>query len=193
MAVLQLVEPTDDILQLAKYNSNIGGQLNRYVNLSVPADVAWAVVGLVLVDAATPESVVNVLIPAIEALAEVTSVNGNQLYGQIPDTIEPAGYEAVLHVSSFMTANIGSGDVFIERTQAHETVKPPVGKKWCVALLRLPSELDDTKIAALESALEGITGVTTAEHLIDGVTSDRQSGDAQFKLAAHIRIDSVEA
>ena len=192
MSVIELSEPTVAQQQLAHHNQNIGGLLNGSAEFNVPANIAWCVVGTVVADAATPADVPT-LKTAIEALAEVTSVNGNQLWGQIPSTILAVNHEAVLHVTSQMSANIGSGgDVFRERIKAHETVKPPLNKKWCVWILRVPAALDATKIAALETALEGITGISTAEHLIDGLTSARQSGNAALTVSAHLRIDPLQ-
>jgi len=193
MAVLELVEPSAAQLQLAVYNQNLGGALNKSVTFSVPAGIHWAVVGCVLADAATPASVASTLVPAVEALSEVTSVNGDQLFGQIPATVEQEGYECVLYVVA--TANLGigpAGDYFTQTDKAVENIKPPLGKKWVVLILRVPTALDNTKISALEAAITGIAGVTTTEHLIDGTVSSRATANATLQIAAHMRLESVE-
>lgn len=192
MAVLQTSYPSADVIQKEIYNTNLGGQLNLRAEFSVPAGISWAVVGTVLVDAATPADVTSTLIPAIEALAQVTSVNGDQVWGQIPSTIQMADHECKVHVTSRMTMQIGTTDVFSQVIENYETIKPPVNKKWCIFVLRVPSALNDSAITALESAIEGITGVTTCEHLIDGTVSSRASAGANLVINVHMRIDPIE-
>lgn len=193
MAVIQLTEPTDAQKQLDIYNQNIGGNLNRSTTFSVPAGVHWAIVACQLADAATPASVASTLVPAVEALDEVTSVNGDQLYGQVPATIAAEGYEAVLNVSSLMAVEIGSGgDTFTQQLRNHETIKPPLAKKWVVLTLRVPEALDDTKIAALEAAIDAIAGVNGCEHLIDGTVPTRAAANASLQIATHLRLEPVE-
>lgn len=193
MAVTELTEPTAEQQQLANYNQNIGGALNRRIQYSVPADVAWCVVGCVFADVVTPADVTTTLVPAIEALTEVTSVNGDQFFGQVPSSITASGHEAVLHVSSAMSSTIGSGgDTFPQMIKNSETQKPPLDKKFGVFVLRVPAAMDATKITALETAMVGITGINAAEHLIDGVTSSRQSGDATLQIWSHLRINPEE-
>ena len=105
---------------------------------------------------------------------------------------QSASHEAVLHVTGRLSAEIGTaGDHFTQTDQAHESIKPPVAKKWVVIVIRVPSALDNTKIAALEAAIEGITGVTTCEHLIDGTVSSRVVSAATLDLAVHLRIEPV--
>jgi len=192
MSVIQLAEPSADVLQLNIYNANIGGGLNKRATYSVPPSIHWCVVGTVFNDAVT-ESDIPTLLAAIEALVEVTSVNGDQFWGQMPSAVEASDHELVLHVTSGMSSTIGTGgDTFAQVVQNHETIKPPANKKWGLWVVRVPAALDDTKIAALESAMTGITGIALTEHLIDGSTSSRQVGNATLVVAAHVRIDPVE-
>jgi len=192
MAIIALSEPTAAQQQKEIFNRNVGGNLNQRAEFSVPAGVHWAVVGCVVADAATPSDVTNTLVPAIEGLAQVTSVNGDQFWGQVPASIEAPDHECVLTVTSRCVAGIGpGGDYFEQATQGVEQLKPPVGKKWFVAVLRVPDAMDDAKIAALESAIQGITGITTCEHLIDGSVSDRATANATLVISAHMRIDAV--
>ena len=194
MAVIPLSEPVAAISQSAVYNQNIGGLLNRSASLSVPGGIHWAVVGCVLADAATPENVESTLVPAVTALTQVTSVHGDQLYGKLADTVEQAEHEFALHVTSSMSVPISSGaGVFTQVARNHRTIKPPVAKKWCVLILRVPAALDATKITALQNAITGINGVTTTVCLMDGTIPVRASGDATLQIAAHVRIESVEA
>jgi hypothetical protein len=192
MAVIETSEPSAAGQQLADYNQNIGGNIIKRLSFSVPADTHWCIIGTVLADAAVPADVTSTLIPAIEALPEVTSVNGDQIWGQIPSSILTVDHAAILYVSTDMQVNLGTGDTFSTRTQATESVVPPVNKKWCVIVLRVPSALDDTSIATLETAIEGITGITTCEHLVDGTVSSRASANATLAVAAHVRIEYIE-
>jgi len=193
MSVIQLVEPASDIQQKTNYNSNVGGLLNRREEFVVPAGTSWAVVGCVLVDSAVPGDVDTALIPSLEALAEVTSVNGNQLWGQIPATIEASDHEAVLHISSSMSATIGldGSKTFTRTVNNHKSIKPPLGKKWVVLAIRTPAPLDAAKITSLQNAIEGIAGVTTAVNLIDDIVSDRATASASLVISAHVRIDPL--
>jgi len=193
MAVIELAEPTAEQQQLNNYNSNVGGNLNlRTTFPSVPAGTAWAVIGCVFApDPVTPAMITGTLVPGLTALSEVTSVHGDQLLGKIPATIEAAGHEPILHVSADVLAAIGGADSFDVAERSHETQSVPLGKWWAVVIVRVPSALDATKITALEAAVETITGVTTCEHLIDGVVSSRASS-ASLTVAAHMRIDPVE-
>ena len=191
MTVYELTRPTAAQEQEAAWNQAIGGAANRQATFSVPADVAWAVVGCVLADAVTVGDMPT-LVSAIEALSEVTSVNGDQFYGQAEGTIETAGREFVLHVTARSSATIGGGIPFTESVQKHNVVKPPLGKKWSLFVMRLPSQPDASDLTALDSAITGITGVTSAHNLVDGYTSSRQVGNANLTVAAHLRLDPVE-
>jgi len=190
MAVIALIEPSEAVLQKALYNSNIGGSLNKRASFSVPPGTHWVVVGCVLADVTEPEDVPT-LISGISSLADVTSINGDQVWGQIPASVAAEDHEVVLHVSSRMSMAIGDGDSFNQRIDAHEVIKPPVGKKWCIFVLRVPNAMDAARIAALENAIEGVTGITMAEHLIDGTVSDRASSNAALTIQCHMRIDPV--
>lgn len=193
MAVIELAEPDVGQTQKDTYNSNIGGGLNRLVTVTVPGGIHWAVVGIVLADAATVPDIEATLIPAIEALAEVTSVNGDQVYGVVPATIEATNHEAVVNVTASMTGaiNDGNGGTYIETTRKHNTIKPPLGKKWVVLCCRVPAALDNAGVAALRTAIDGITGTTTVKVLLDGSTPARATGDVQVNIAAHLRIEPV--
>lgn len=192
MAVIELVEPTAAQQQLNNYNSNVGGNLNLCAEFpSVPASTVWGVYGFVFApDPVTPAMVTGTLIPGLEALAAVTSVNGDQLLGQSPATIEAADHEMVLHVSSKMLGTIGGVDSFGVTREANERQVVPLGKWWAVLILRLDAELPSAGIAALETAAELIAGVTKCEHLVDGVISSRSSA-ASLEVKAHMRIDPI--
>lgn len=193
MAVIELSEPSAAATQLNTYNSNVGGQFNlRTTFPGVPSATAWAVIGCVFTpDPVTPAMITGTLIPGLEGLAGVTSVNGDQLLGQVPATIEAVDHEPILHVSSSVVEVIGAGDSFDQVSRSHETQSVPLGKWWAVVILRLPAALDAAGITALETAVGGIAGVDVCEHLIDGVVSPRAS-DASVTAAAHLRIDPVE-
>lgn len=193
MAVIQLAEPDAGASQKDVYNSNVGGSLNRMVSVDVPGGIHWAVVGIVLADVATPADVEATLVPAVVALAEVTSVNGDQLYGVVPATIQAASHEAVLNVTASMSGlvNDGNGGTYTEVTRKHNTVKPPVGKKWVVLCCRVPASLDNAGVLALKNAIDGIAGTTTVKVLLDGSTPARATGDVRVDIAAHLRIEAV--
>ena len=191
MVVIQLVEPAAAEQQKTLYNS--GGPLNRTVSFSIPGDIHWAVVGIVLPEQATPAAVESTLIPAIVALSEVSSVNGDQLWGALPPEVQLAEHEAVLNVTARMasTINDGNGGTYNEQVQKHNTVKPPVGQQWVVLCCRVPSALDNAGVAALRAAIDGIAGTTTVKVLLDGSTPSRAVGDVQLQIAAHLRIEAV--
>lgn len=191
MAVIELTEPSAAVQQTQIYNQNIGGTLNRRVTFTVPGGIHWCVIGCVVADVATPSDVPT-LVNAITALDQVTSVNGDQFWGQVPAAIEAGGMQAVLHVTSRMSMSIGTaGDTFFQSIDAHASVTPPAGKKWCVFVLRLPAALDAAGITALEAAVTAINGITLCEHLIDGTVSSRVAEAATLVINAHLRIDSI--
>jgi len=190
MAVIETSVPSADDQQKAVYNANIGGQMNISKTYSAPASTPWCVVGTVVVDAATAASIESTLVPAIAALAEVTSVNGDQLYGPAPSGALPAAHEVVLYVSSDLSTTIGTGtNAFTRIARSTKNIKPPAGKKWCVFVLRLPATLDATKIATLQTAMEGIAGITTAVVLVHGTIDSMAASNASLTIHAHARIE----
>jgi hypothetical protein len=193
MAVIKLYEPSAAVLQNNIYNSNVGGQLNLRSEFNgVPAGTAWAVIGCVFApDPVTPAMITGTLNPGLEALAEVTSVNGDQLLGQIPATIEATDHEPNLHVTVNASSTIDGAGGFTKTNRTHDLQTVPLGKWWCVVIIRVPSELDPTKIATLETAVETISGVTTCVHLVDGIVSSRAS-NANLTVASHVRIEPIE-
>ncbi len=191
MSVLEISEPSSDQSQLATYNSNIGGGLKLKNEFLAPADVNYAIVGLVLVDGATAAGVASTLVPDIEALTEVTSVNGDQVFGQTPASV-PTDFETTVNVQVDIKSAVGTGgDTFSNSERKFEKIKPPNDKKWVVVNLRVPTDLDALAITALESALEGITGVTTAEHLVSGFINSLTVGNANIVITTHVRIDPI--
>jgi hypothetical protein len=191
MTVIETSEPSAAIQQLTIYNSNIGGDLNKKATFSVPAGTSWAIVGVVLDNTVVPGDIAS-LITSIEALTEVTSVNGDQIFGQIPSSILVTDHEAIVYVTSRMNIVIGTGgDTFPKTINNFESVKPPVNRKWCIFALRVPAPLDDTKIATLETAMEGITNIDIAEHLIDDTVSSRAAAAADLTINVHTRIEST--
>jgi len=194
MAVIQTSEPSSADLQKDTYNRGLGSLIVRQSFL-VPADTSWAVVGTVLAGAATPAGVESTLQPAIEALSEVTSVNGDKIWGQVPATIEAADHEPQLTVSSVLTYEEkgATGKTFTRQEKSNRTATLSAGMKWVVWVLRVPAPLTRTLIDALESAMEGITGITNAVHLIDGTVSDGASGAATLVITAQVRIEYVGA
>lgn len=194
MAVLQTSEPDSDVLQKETYNRGLGSLIVRQT-FSVPADTSWAVVGTVLVGAATPGDVETTLEPAIESLSEVTSSNGDKIWGQVPATIEAADHEPQLNVASVLSYEEkgATGKTFQRQEKSNRTVTLSASMKWVVWVLRVPDPLTRTLIDALESAMEGITGITNAVHLIDGTVSDGASGAASLVITAQVRIEYVGA
>ncbi len=192
MPVVATAEPTAADQQKAVYNANIGGQLNIRKTYSVSAGTPWCVVGTVVSFAATPALVESTLVPAIAALGEVTSVNGDQLYGNPPAIALPGTDELVLYVSSELSTTIGSGiNAFARMARSTKSIKPPAGKKWCVFALRLAVTLDAAKITTLQTAMEGIAGITTAIVLVHGTIDTMVSGNASLTIRAHARIEET--
>lgn len=193
MAVIETSEPTSDVAQKNMYNNGEGGIIVRQ-SFSIPDNTAWAVVGTVLAGAATPADVEATLQPAIEALSEVTSVNGNKIWGQVPDPIEVADHSANLYVESYYTATIlgATGKTFGVAAKNTRMVTVAAGAKWVVWCLRVPAALVRTSIDALEAAMEGITGISNAVHLIDSESNVEQQGNGTLRVTTHLRIEPTE-
>lgn len=192
MPVIELTEPTDSQKQLDIYNQNIGGNLNRSTTYTLPADKSFAVVACILVDDTTTATLTDTIIPAVTALAEVDSVEGDQLYGKTPSTIHDAGYECILNVSSTLTLLLGTeNDNFTQNQRNHETMKLAKNKTWAVLLLYVPLPMTGPRITALQAALETVPGITRAEHLIDGTVPNRAYGDGTLQVATHVRLEPI--
>jgi len=133
---------------------------------------------------------VPALVTGVEALGTVTAVYGDQLCGQIPAVIETADYQANLHVASVCTTSEGTGgDVFGSQIQLRRYQPIPTDNKWCMFLLRLPSALDIAAASALETALQGVAGITTAKVLLYDSTSAEQSGAGNIEFSSHVRLE----
>jgi hypothetical protein len=188
MAVDEIVEVSDANKQLDTYN-RASGMVKRK-SYSPSPGTAWAIVGCVVGDAAVPGDI-PAIVTLIEALAEVTSVVGDQVFGQMPTTILAADHEAWLLVSGALSGQRGfGGDTFAYSERRTERVKLPLDKKWAVLALVLPAELDQAGIATLEAAIEGVAGVTTCEHLIDGLVPANATG-VSLTTEIRMRIDPI--
>jgi hypothetical protein len=164
-----------------------------------PAGTNWAIVGLVMADAFDPDTDETTIVNAVEALSEVTTVGNPRIYGQTdadieinPEAPEDPTHEWVLLVNSTMSMQAGTaGDKRTRVERELERVKPPSGKQWLVLNLVVPSPLDAAGIAVLESAIQGVTGITTCEHLIDG-TVRADATQVSLQIEARIRLDEIE-
>ena len=189
MAVIQFFSPSAEQLQIVQFNSNIGAGLRLQNSFAAPGGIHFAIVGLVLVDAANPANVESTLLPAITALAEVTAVHGDTLFGQIDPTVPPSN-EFVVIVSTTINGEEGSGGSNAGYTiRKTSSVNPPLDKKFVIVNLRVPSALNGTSFGALETALAGLTGVTTARILTIGTVPTLTIGNSTIEVQSAIRIE----
>lgn len=192
MAIQELTPASAAQQQLDSYN-RAGGAVGTN-SFSLPAGAAWAVVGTVVADAVVIGDVPT-LEADIEALAQVTAASPLH-WGQAPATIQAADHETVLVVEAKQVETIdlggGKSQVVTAKMRPSEFAKPPLGKKFIVWGLRVPAALDQSGIAALKTALEGVTGITTAHHQVDGAI-DAEATAATVRVGTHVRIDPTEA
>ena len=187
MAVNEFTEPTADQDQLATWNRDIGGNIRQRSSFSaVPAGTDWAVIGCVLANTATAGDVESTLVPALEGLAEIISVNGDQVFGQVPAAV-PAGYEVVVHVEGSMS---GPMIGFNASHRMTNQVKPPVNEKIVVFICQTAAAVSSGNEATLEASVAGITGVTSAHHLISG-TVPADMSVSEIQVTVHPRIDFI--
>jgi len=207
--IKELTPKSPALLQLDAFNKSGGaGEKNTF---AIPADTAWAVVGTLVSDGATVEDVPT-LETAIRALSEVGAVEPLH-WAQAPDEIlinkeaedalleiNPEAtpeelsavetYEVVMVVVADVAQTIGFGDgkgqAQTTRLRPYEMPKPPLGKKFIVWGLKVPTSLDQAGIVALETAITGAhSGITSAHHLLDGVIDAECVGDASIEIEAH--------
>ena len=194
MALETMVEPSDAQQQLDLYNRSSTTLIKRST-YNPPADTAWAVVGCTLAGAVVPDDVPTI-VSNIEALAQVTSVADPQFWGQAPATLlinsGEATHELKLMVETAMSCAIGYGSDLRSFSQKQvEVMKPPLDTKFLVMNIRVPAELDESAISALETAIGGVTGVGVCEHLVDGVVPSNAS-QVSLQIVTRMRIDAIE-
>lgn len=201
MPIKQLTPKPPALLQLDAYNKSGGaGEKNTF---AVPADTAWAVIGTLVADAATVDDV-PALETSIRALPEVVAVeplHWAQAPAEILVNADPVGaptetHEVVLVVVAKVMQTIGFGDgkgqTKTARLVPYEHPKPPLGKKFVVWGLKVPASLDQAGIAALIGAVNlAHSGITFAQHILDGVIDAECVGDATIEIEAHTRIDRI--
>ena len=194
MAVVQLSEPTDDVVQKNNYNSNVGGNLNKRVQSSVSSEQAYAVVAGILGASVTPEQIENQIVPDIAALATVTDVIGDQLAGIGPTAIIPADHECRLYITTMSGGDVsgGAGESFGRTVKGTANFKVIVDRKWAIFSLLVPDVLNTAEIDTLEAEIATVTGVTLARHITDGVVPERQSEPSPLYVNAHMRIEPIE-
>lgn len=197
MALEVLTEPAASQQQLDLYNRSSTSLIKR-ATYSPSAGLNWAIIGCVLADVATQEDVPT-LVSNIQALGEVDNVVSPQFWGQIPSELlinpsgEDATHECKLHVSSNLSCTVGyGGDTRGLSQKQNETITPPLNKKWLVLNVVTPSGMNENRISNLESAVQGVTGITTCEHLIDGTVPSNAS-QCSLQISTRMRIDPVEA
>ena len=150
-------EPSAANVQKQVYNRNVGGRLNVSEEWSVPAGVAWAVCGTVVVDSVSPDDVPT-LRAAIGQLAEVVAAQaicwGRQPSVQLPE------HDAVLHVTVDLSQTVATGGEhsFQQASRFHQLTLIPPSRKWVVWALRVPSPLDQAAVTALEAAVQSVPG-----------------------------------
>ena len=177
--------------QINDYNSH--GPLVRQAIYSPPAGTEWAMIGLVLADAAVTDDE-STLVSDIEALAGISSVANPRFWGQMPASIlVGVTHEGKLVSEAVLTCKTGfPSNQFDIQKRLFGIVKPPVNKKWMVVNCVLPGAFaDQAAVTAIETALEGITGITTAKLLLtDNVPS--LATNISLTVTTRMRIDEVE-
>ena len=178
--------------------NNSGGPVARN-EFSLPADTAFAVFGTLVADGMVVGDV-----PAMEglfeALDEITNAEPLQ-WGQAPaeilinDGLPEPSHEMQLSISVLMSQeiNIGGGKSFFGggKLTPGELIKPPLGKTLVVWGAVVPDDLNQARIATLKAAVEGVTGVTSYHHLVDGKTDAELVGTATVLVTAQITIKRI--
>ena len=198
-------------MQQKKFNDT-GPHIVRHT-YQPAAGTAFGVLGLVLADGVDIDTDEAALVAAIVLLAEVTAVANPRLYGESEADIEvnpeaPADPTHGWWLGTSVDANATVG--VPGRTRGHSEKESqrqlvPNGKKWFVCNMVLPANVDQdaTALAALEAALVGVTGITTARYLVGGqVRDDAKIADpenegewldkANVKVESRLRIDPLE-
>ena len=196
MALEILTEPSEAQQQMDLYNRSSTSLIKRST-YSPPAGTNWVVMGCVLADVATTGDV-STLVSNIQSLGEVDSVASPQFWGQVPSELfinpsgEDATHECKLLVESNLACTVGyGGDTRGFSQKQNENIKPPLNKKWLVLNAIIPSGLNENRISNLESAVEGVAGITTCEHLVDGTVPENASS-ARLSITTRMRIDPIE-
>ena len=198
-------------MQLKRWNDT-GPHIVRHT-YTPAAGTAYGVLGLVLADGVDIDTDEAALVAAMTALATVTAVANPRLYGESEASIEvnPGGEDPDTHGwwlgssvdSSYRVGVPGRTRGHTEKESQRQLV--PDGKKWLVCNMVLPAYIDEdaSAVTALESALVGVTGITTARYLIGGqIRADAQIADpenegewldkANVKVESRLRIDPLE-
>jgi len=189
MSITQITLPTAAQSQLDNYN---GSRMVARSSYSVPQGTNWAIIGLVLVDAATPEDEAA-LVAALTGLAGISAVGDPRLWGQLPATLETGDtHQCKLHTTVTLGCTAGTANNnWSLQERKHATVAPPLGKKWLVVNCAVPSPLtNQMSVDTLESACEGIVGVTTAKVLAFGSVPNPATG-VVVTVESRMRIDPV--
>jgi len=135
----------------------------------------------------------DTLVADLEGLSGITNVADPRFWGQAPSSILAADHEFKVIIISRLTCMVGyNTDLRAHREEENETIKPLVNKKFMVVNCVIPVELGQSGIAALESAVEGICGITTCEHLIGGVVPVNAS-NINLNINSKMRIDPIPA
>jgi len=169
-----------------------GSGYRKIATFSPPADTAWCVVGCVLA-AAVEKTDEATLIANIESLSQVTSVHDPRVWLDAPASIEDAAKELRLHVNANESGNQGfGGDVWGYSRKFSENIllTSYLGKAMFVLALRVPADLDAAAITALETAITGVTGILSTEHLVGGLVP-ANSSSVSLSVEIRFRIDDI--
>jgi len=189
MTIKQITEPSAAQDQLSDYN---GSSMVASSSYTPDQGTDWAVIGLLLVDAATPDDE-DAIVAALKGLDSITAVANPRLWGQLPaELLAGETYEAKLHVTvtTGCTAGTANNQWWLQERK-HSTAKPPLGKKWIVCNCVLPAALtDQASVDALESACEAIAGITTAKIMVFGSVPSPATGIV-VTVEGRMRIDEI--
>ena len=189
MSLVQITPPTSAQTQLASYN---GSGMVAHSSYNVPQGTNWAVIGLVLVDAATPADE-DALVAALTGLADISTVGNPRLWGQLPESLEVGDtYECKLHVTVTLGCTTGTpSNKWLLQERKYTTVAPPLGKKWMVCNCVLPAALtNQASVNTLQAACAAIAGITTAKVLVCGSVPSPAAG-VVVTVESRMRIDEI--
>lgn len=184
MAVDVIAEPTAAQQSAELYN---GPSLVRHKTFSPNPGETWGLIGLIVSDAATTADV-PALITALEALTQISAIQGDQIWGQTLD-IDPSLQWNLYTEAELQSALAYGGDS--EVRIKHKKITLPDSKKWIVLAATFSGAPTSAgQVTTFQTAVEGITGVTTCRYLM-GVQVPAEAVSPRLRVSVRTRQDLV--
>ena len=195
MAIQELTPMSAAEQQIIAFN-NAAGAVERNT-FSLPTDTAFAVFGTLVADGMVVGDVPT-MEGLFEALDEITNAEPLQ-WGQAPAEIlidsGEATHETQLAIDVLFSQVVGFGGDKGQNENRNLTprqlIKPPLGKKLIIWGAVVRDYLDQDRIVELETAVEGVTGVTSFHLLVKGETDAELVGAAAVAVTAQLRIKRI--